>query len=73
VINIIKDKNLFEVPILILFDKSNENNLNSFEKLKFNLTQLDSELINTQYVDFDNNIKEIYYGLDWLSENMKAL
>jgi hypothetical protein len=57
---------------LIVFDKQ-QNKMNyTNEKLRM---ELENSLynFNFQTIDFINSIEELYYGIDWLNENMKEI
>ena len=77
-INIFKDPNLIDIPFLVLFDKeavnSNSAKENTNEKLRSQLLA-GNYLCNFQNINFNvtGGMEEIYYGLDWLCDNMKPL
>jgi hypothetical protein len=63
--------NLENVPFLFIFrkgdDKMNELNEELIEKLN------EFPNANILYLNYDIGVEEVYYGLDWLSESMRAL
>jgi hypothetical protein len=72
-LNIFTDAILSQIPILILFDSSTKINENLNETFRTKLNSIDHKLVNIQHIDFQNNLSEIKYGLDWLSEVMKPI
>ena len=76
VMTVFKDGNLVDVPFLILFDKSHKLS----EELEIN-EKLRSQLIsgnyfyNIQFINFEDvkGLNELYFGIDWLCEVMKAV
>lgn len=71
-ISVLKEQVLFDVPVLLVFDKNNGDNESSNEKLRTQLLEIEG-VINTQYVNFSEGMEELYFGIDWLVDNMKAL
>jgi hypothetical protein len=77
-LNITKDKNLKGVPFLILFDKNNklmdqeDSSKSLSEELRNKLNTSDVNY-NIQQINFEYGKEEIYYGLDWLCDQMKPL
>jgi hypothetical protein len=75
-INVLMDKNLIDVPSLVIFDK----NLNSEEDLEIishlrSLLDKGAHIYNTQFINFseEEGIKEINFGLEWLNTVMKPI
>jgi hypothetical protein len=66
------DDNVKNVPVLIIFDKSNNNNMeNLIETFRTKINTLNSVIYNIQILCFnEKEISSIKFGLDWLIENM---
>jgi hypothetical protein len=66
------DDNVKNVPVLIIFDKSNNNNMeNLIETFRTKINTLKSVIYNIQILSFnEKEISSIKFGLDWLVENM---
>jgi hypothetical protein len=66
------DDNVKNVPVLIIFDKSNNNNMeNLIETFRTKINTLNSVIYNIQILSFnEKEISSIKFGLDWLVENM---
>jgi len=76
VLNVLNDHNIAGLPVLLLLDYNNKDPgvVESLRKEMNN--QMDEEklkMVKFHYIDFDNDINQIKYGLDWLCENMKPL
>ena len=74
-INVFADKNIVGLPILVLVDINNPDQ-GIIEKLRSELNKTKDEysnLVKFQYIDFENDINELEFGLEWLCETMKPL
>lgn len=73
ILNVISDKNLYDIPFLFVLNKERITNefLMTVEKLRLELSRTEMKFVyNLIYV---RGIDEICYGLDWLCSNMKPL
>ena len=74
-LNVFADKNIVGLPILVLVDINNPDQ-GIIEKLRSELNKTKDEysnLVKFQYIDFENDINELEFGLEWLCETMKPL
>ena len=73
---VFKDANLVDVPFLILLDKSHKlsEEIEINEKLRSQLNA-GNYFYNIQFINFEDvkGLNEIYFGIDWLCEVMKAV
>jgi hypothetical protein len=69
--NIVQDSNLINIPFLFIFKKGEDKMSQLNEALIAELSGLKNN--NILFLNYDIGIEEVYYGLDWLSENMKSL
>ena len=74
-LNVFADKNIVGLPILVLVDINNPDQ-GIIEKLRSELNKTKDEysnLVKFQYIDFENDINELEFGLEWRCETMKPL
>ena len=74
-LNVFADKNIVGLPILVVVDINNPDQ-GIIEKLRSELNKTKDEysnLVKFQYIDFENDINELEFGLEWLCETMKPL
>jgi hypothetical protein len=70
--NIMQDSNLQNIPFLFVFKKADDDNIIKLQERL--ITELsDNSNFNFLYLNFEIGIEEIYYGLEWLSDNMKPI
>ncbi len=70
---VVSDPDLYQIPILILFDKENSLIEEYIELFRNKLNKLNNKCINTQYIYFDKRIDYLYFGLEWLCDVMKPI
>lgn len=72
-LNVFEDTNLKNVPILIVFDKQNEDMQMINEKLRSLINLKDNLNINILHANFNQLETDMKLGLDWLCEVMKPI
>lgn len=73
VLNVLNDSNLKNVPFLFLFDKLNKDMEDIYELLRKELSLLEYDNYNIQFINFITGGEEVFFGLDWLCDTMKPL
>jgi hypothetical protein len=67
----VRDNNLRDIPFLFIFQKGEDRFNELCETLLAEIGEYRNH--NILYLNYDVGIEEVYYGLEWLSENMKSL
>ena len=74
IINILSNSNLNNIPILFVINKNIEKDFDYLENLRYNL-YMKKILFNIIFINFDahSNDNEIFYGIDWLQDNISKI
>ena len=74
IINILSNSNLNNIPILFVINKNIEKDFDYLENLRYNL-YMKKILFNIIFINFDahSNENEIFYGIDWLQDNISKI
>ena len=74
IINILSNSNLNNIPILFVINKNIEKDFDYLENLRYNL-YMKKILFNIIFINFDDhsNENEIFYGIDWLQDNISKI
>ncbi len=72
-LNVFDDKNLQNIPFLLVIEKGNEQMQLLIEKLRNKMNNIEDLVFNLQFVNTSKEIKQINLGIEWLCKVMKPI
>ena len=72
-LNVFEDKNLLNIPYLLVFEKGSDEMENLIEKLRSKMNNIENIVFNLQFINGIKEMRQIKLGFEWLVKVMKPL